>query len=562
MLNIKTQLEIQSLKQRAEKMLSEMPDTSEPEDYQHALYQLCDKELSLISNTESDDYITELNALCDSVSDVLETYTEEDPQPAVATDVRRHDGYQLTDEQCRAIDLATAGSSLKIEAFAGTGKTSTLAAISAAMPKRDGLYIAFNRSIADEAAQKFPDNVECRTAHSLAYRSVGYRFKDRFQRLTGRYLATNHLDITHYQYDISPAAWGNLTIDTINKFCHSSSSKITIDHVPWWSLKTIEDKKVKKAIAEEVVKYARKTWRIMIDPKEKIPVTHDVYLKLWAMDQPKIDTDFILFDEAQDASPVMLDIVSSQQSQQIYVGDRYQQIYSWRGAVNAMKEIDTDHTCSIAQSFRFGQPIADITNKILNKNLGANVNIRGFDRIISSIDYESQPNAILCRTNSLLIDTLIKYIDQGKRIAVNGGTSEIVSLLRGAQELKDTGKTVHNDLMLFKNWRELEEFSETDSGASLSILVRLMNKHSPGQLIRKLEMVSRIRESDADLVLSTAHKSKGREWSSVRLENDFRHPEMLSYTEEDTNLLYVAVTRAKNRLDVSECKAVEKSLNT
>ena len=572
-----------SLRQSAEKMLSEMPTTSEPEDYQHALYQLCDRELSLVSNTESDDYINQLNALCDSVSDVLDPYTEEEPQPPTDECTRKldalydsyrsteppqfvatgrfHDGHQLTDEQCRAIDLATSRRSLKIEAFAGAGKTSTLSAISAAMPERKGLYIAFNRAIADEAAQKFPSNVECRTAHSLAYRAVGYHFKDRFQRLAGGYLATEHLGITSYQYDLSPAAWGNLTLDTINRFCQSASPEITTDHAPWSALKVIEDVAAKRAIAEEVVGYARKTWDLMIDPNGQMPVTHDVYLKLWAMGNPVINRDFILFDEAQDASPVMLDIVCRQQAQQIYVGDRYQQIYSWRGAINAMQTIDTAHTCSITQSFRFGQPIADLANKILNNNLSAGVNIHGFNRISSRIGFDPQPDAILCRTNSSLINTLINRLDNGERIAVTGGTSEIVSLLRAAQELIDTGKTGHHELMLFQSWEEVEEFSETDSGASLSVLVKLMDRHNPAQLISKLERVSRVREDDADLILSTAHKSKGREWASVRLENDFRHPESNGYSAEETNLLYVAATRAQNNLDVSECEAVSRSLD-
>jgi cyanophycinase-like exopeptidase len=78
----------------------------------------------------------------------------------------------------------------------------------------------------------------------------------------------------------------------------------------------------------------------MIDPRGTCPITHDVYLKLWSLERPKISSDFLLFDEAQDANPVMLDLVMGQDAQKILVGDRYQQIYSWRGAVNAMQSVD------------------------------------------------------------------------------------------------------------------------------------------------------------------------------------------------------------------------------
>ena len=477
---------------------------------------------------------------------------------------RMYDGYQLTDEQCQAINLAISGQNLKIEAYAGAGKTSTLAAVSSAMPERGGLYIAFNRSIADEAARKFPDHVDCRTAHSLAFRAVGYQYKNRLQsRLTGGYLATEYLNITNANFiynAVTVAAFGNLVLDTINRFCQSVDGEINEHNLPWRHLLMIDDKNTRTAVAKEVVAFAKKTWKLMINVKKNIPVGHDLYLKLWSLSQPAINKDFILFDEAQDASPVMLDIVKNQDAQQIYVGDRYQQIYSFRGAVNAMQTIETANNCAISQSFRFGQPIANFANSILNNNLSAGVNIRGFDKIHSQLTSLPHPEAILCRTNGNLIDTLIKHLGQNKRVAVAGGCGEIISLLRAAQELQETGKTNHSALMLFNNWQDVVDFSTTDVGADLALLVKLIDQFSPERLITMLEKTNRIQENQADLVLSTVHKAKGREWASVRLENDFFHPDSKRYSDEETNLLYVAVTRAQKILDVDDCEAVKKAI--
>ena len=88
----------------------------------------------------------------------------------------------LTDEQiaiCRAVRDLDVGSSLKIQAFAGTGKTTTLAAIAESLAQRKFLYLVFNRAAADEAEHKMPPNVTVRTAHALAFRSVGYIYKSR-----------------------------------------------------------------------------------------------------------------------------------------------------------------------------------------------------------------------------------------------------------------------------------------------------------------------------------------------------------------------------------------------
>ena len=487
----------------------------------------------------------------------------EENQPDIAgsaSNNRFYNGYELTDEQDQAVDLAEMGDDLKIEAYAGAGKTSTLAAISDALKDKRGLYIAFNKTIATEAAQKFPNNVECRTAHSLAYRAVGYKFKNRFGRLAGGYVAEEVLNLSSVINDLTPACMGNMVIDVINRFTQSADLEIGRDHAPWSYLAlTVDDKDLRYAIADDAIGYARKLWKMMIDPEKKVPITHDTYLKLWSMDNPKINKDFILFDEAQDASPVMLNLVCDQQAQNIFVGDRYQQIYSWRGAVNAMQKIVTTNSCQISQSFRFGQPIADVANAILNNNLGANVNIRGFDEVSSSVVSVKSPDAILCRTNGTLINALINRLKSGDKIAVAGGCSDTISLLKAAGELKESGFTSYRELSLFKSWEEVVEFSETDAGSDLATLVRLVTFHDLNDLISALERTNRVKDRDADLILSTAHKSKGMEWGSVRLENDFRHVDSKGYSSEESNLLYVAATRAINQLDVGDCDAVQKS---
>jgi len=63
-------------------------------------------------------------------------------------------------------------------------------------------------------------------------------------------------------------------------------------------------------------------------------------LKKFQLSRPDLGYDVILFDEGQDASPVMLDIFMFQKAKKIIVGDVYQQIYGWRHAINALKQVD------------------------------------------------------------------------------------------------------------------------------------------------------------------------------------------------------------------------------
>jgi superfamily I DNA/RNA helicase len=55
----------------------------------------------------------------------------------------------------------------------------------------------------------------------------------------------------------------------------------------------------------------------------------------------------------------------------------------------------------------------------------------------------------------------------------------------------------------------------------------------------------------AEVTLSTIHKSKGREWDNVVLEDDFiifTIEEIVVYDLEELNLIYVGVTRTKGNL--------------
>ena len=80
----------------------------------------------------------------------------------------------LTDEQIQVIECSRnlkQDEILKINAFAGTGKTTTLIEITKANENKKYLYLAFNSSIVKEARKKFSTNVDVYTLHSLAYKA-------------------------------------------------------------------------------------------------------------------------------------------------------------------------------------------------------------------------------------------------------------------------------------------------------------------------------------------------------------------------------------------------------
>lgn len=168
-----------------------------------------------------------------------------------------------------------------------------------------------------------------------------------------------------------------------------------------------------EVLAKELFPVVETLWRDFTSPSGVIGMRgrHDVYLKLWALSKPKIKADFILFDESQDADPLMTGILREQEAQIIYVGDPYQQIYGWRGAVNVMQDLKVQASY-LTQSFRFGQDLADACQPLLEV-LGSENSIRGLDSLATVVDVDeklpSSFDALLCRTNAGAIKACLEY---------------------------------------------------------------------------------------------------------------------------------------------------------
>lgn len=85
-------------------------------------------------------------------------------------------------------------------------------------------------------------------------------------------------------------------------------------------------------------------------------------------------------------------------------------------------------------------------------------------------------------------------------------------------------------------------------GEDLKLLVKLVDEFGPDRIIEALRNMPP--ESVADIVISTAHVSKGRQFATVQLADDFPDGPLSAVEPEELRLLYVAVTRAQERVDV------------
>jgi hypothetical protein len=481
--------------------------------------------------------------------------------------INRPKSFAPTAEQGNVLDLFATGQNLAVEAGAGTGKTSTLILLAESAPKRKGQYIAFNASIVKEAKSKFPSSVKCNTAHSLAYAAVGHRYQARLngsRRVRSLEIANRlrmepiSVTVKVGEGDSKPrtlglAFLGGLVMGTVSRFCSSADRKFSTRHVPRIdAIDAAGEYENQNRIAAEVLPYAERAWAdLQSTTGGMLPFRHEHYLKIWQLSNPFVPADYILFDECQDANPVMLAIVDEQShAQRIYVGDSQQQIYGFTGAVNALDRIREQGatTAYLTQSFRFGPAIAEVANTILSKIPTAVLRLVGTDAVQSVVGPVAEPDAILSRTNAAAVHSVISYQAQGKKAHLIGGGTDILSFTEAAADLQVGRRTEHPDLACFDTWQEVCDYvAQDEQGGDLRLNVKLVNEFTTKTILAALRNM--VTEKDSDVVVSTAHKAKGREWQSVRLASDFLP--VCKMSVDELRLLYVAATRAKTDLDVT-----------
>src|SRR3546814_752242 len=246
----------------------------------------------------------------------------------------------------------------------------------------------------------------------------------------------------------------------------------------------------------------------------------------------------------------------------------WQSIYGFRGAEDAMSYFDGD-VYSLSQSFRFGPKIAQVANQILRQSLDQpEIPLLGFEPQKSAVfEYQGkvkQRSTLLARTNFRLFEGLVQIKLPFHFI---GGIDEMINQVSAGYALfKGIRQQIPDPIVSrFRTWDDCVEASEHEDEPDLVRLVRIIEQYTDeipeilqGMKKRHCPDVNR-----AKIIVGTAHKSKGLEYDHVIILDDFLTPSQLrgmlsrkkitprEYNQE-INLLYVANTRAKITLSISQ----------
>lgn len=505
-----------------------------------------------------------------------------------------------TPEQTAILAAVSTGRAVVVEALAGTGKTSTLELIARAHPAKRILLVVFNKSMQTEAQARMPRNVEARTFDSLGFAGAPAEAVVKFRaqrdakgaggpirKLTDvvrhlgldkaptRYVATvtsetGGVVVTRRETQvIQPVRAASAALRTVEAWCTSADAQITAAHVP---AEVADEDDDHAAAAAAIVPIAVRAWADLTSAQGQLRITNGHLTKMWAMTRPdltqpgsgaRMAPDMILVDEAQDTAPVCEAVMRAQTVQTVWVGDTWQSIYAWRGAVNALTNVEPDDAkrLPLTKSWRFGPEVAGAGNAFLGR-LGSRWTVDGGGKpgTVLGAGSMTDPDAVLCRTNAGMIGEVLALLEGGRKAAVTPGTRQDLALLAGTVRWLMGGlppARLHDDLAAFGSWREVEVAVESGvADQKVEMLHKLVTEQTIDVIERVVGEMLEIGQAGARdaVVVITAHKSKGLQWPRVKIGGDFPQPRrrgesVVEPGREEQKLGYVAVTRAQLALD-------------
>jgi hypothetical protein len=226
-----------------------------------------------------------------------------------------------------------------------------------------------------------------------------------------------------------------------------------------------------------------------------------------------------------------------------------------------MTEFQSPYSADLTTCFRFGQEVADIATDVI-RTIGATNPLIGNSGMNSTVGPVSAPNCIVSRTNLAIFEQLV--LRQGMIEKCSIGDKQRRALLEQLMDvaLLKQGKRGHSpELRGYRDWEDLERHAGSGRNQQLKSFHRLIERFGDAYLSDLVSRTSK-KENEAQITLTTAHRSKGQEWNRVIVHSDFEDRfEQAANSgsspfrrkinlKEETRLLYVAITRGREQVQI------------
>lgn len=474
-----------------------------------------------------------------------------------------------------------------VEAVAGSGKTTTIVECTQRIPRgKTCIMLAFNKTIAEELKNR---GVNARTFHSLTYTPVMN------SRKTNN-VETNKLRMLTKQLFSSDEAfiYGAFLAKLVGLARNAGIGCLVADkEEAWWDLIDHHDLELEneRGNIATAVEYAR----ILLDESNRSNyVDFDDMLYFAVKDGillPKFD--YIFVDEAQDVSAIQRAIIRkicTQETRVIFVGDPKQSIYGFRGAgSNSIALLEEEFDCVnlpltisyrcavnvVKEARKYVQHIEaapDAPNGTVYKVASLKKVIKNTAALCAGTSTEATPETpedraftprdlVVCRTTKPLIALAFKAMRQRVPVKIMGreigqGLKTLIGKMRA--------NNVNDLVVKLEAWaaREIDKAISKQLDAKVDQLQDKLDailclveglpedRRTIEDLLECLE--SLFNNNVQALTLSTIHKAKGMEADRVWWLNSEDCPSKWArqdwQKQQEINLMYVAITRAKTEL--------------
>lgn len=452
-----------------------------------------------------------------------------------------------------------------------SGKTFTLCKLAEMTPPiKSSIFLAFNKSIAEELGQRLPRTVKAQTLHSCALSSLCKAFSLNFSLSDSKNfnLAKEKMEFKGVHpkripgiimkvcrlYDLMRF---NLVPDDIEAII-ALGERYGEDADEELAKRAIELRMLNKRIADNY---------FLKGGGGKLPM--DFTDMLYYATQYVHKEDFkqynvVMVDEIQDLSPLqyqLIKMLKTPRGRLVGVGDEKQAIYGFQGSnldtLNAIKNAPNTVTLPLSITYRCARDIVDEACKVFPDGIVAAPGaVKGFVGDGTFKDAQ-EGDFILCRNNAPLVDAFITLLRQGKKCTILGKEfgDELVSLIDSVEDVWGLEQVLENMISKLqkkgvKSPTKCEAYDKLNE--KVNVLLSLYEYFGDLETVRSRIYDIFVENASRGITLSTIHKSKGLESDNIY----FLEPELLPSKYATTELAlyaekclkFVAITRARKRL--------------
>ncbi len=445
----------------------------------------------------------------------------------------------------------------------GSGKTLLAASLSNIWSSVPSIYLSFGKENAKSARAILNPNTKCCTFHSLAYEHLNLT-KDRVIST----LTINHI-LSHFKrlenVGSIPLLYAEAIRDLVDEY---SQNNLQIHQMKQALISTGFTCNLTREQKGEVFSLFKTFWSSAFsDPQSK--VTHDMYLKEFAINPGRLGYVKIIVDESQDLTPLMwmlLDQIALKNScQTIILGDPSQQINKYKGASSLLSDIEAHFV--IDETHRFGQGVANVANKLMSITSRRNYTPiqtfhndsvihagKNLNDLINLSKTTGMRFTYLTRYNATLWIVMLKLATADIPFTLLGGISKReLGHVEKLYEFKQ-GDARHRKYFKSLTYNQYKDHLKLTNRIDMLQFCKIVehiakNNTSPFKdIMTKLKGSMRMHRKDAIFLLSNVHQAKGLGFKNVALSNDFPSIETFDQDSEETNVLFTAITRVKENL--------------